>query len=293
MYLVSTNKLKTKTNMSSLLPNCDLVAIYTMIDDAIINHSKPKIGRPSVLSDSEIITILVYNTLVLRQKSLKDILNFVKIYHYNDFPKLPRYSGFVEQAHRVIPLICEILSMTLVKAEINFTDSTMLEVCKLFRADNHKVAKDKAKFGKNHQGWHYGFKLHAAINYHGLFSSICFSGADMYDAQMLPRLIKKEMKIVVGDSHYGASVMRRHIWEKFGTIIIAPPHYKQKNKIATDWQNVLLSARSKIESVFDILKEHLHLVTSFPRSVKGYFLHYLRIILAYQFILLFKYAKVS
>lgn len=280
--------------MSGFLCQCDLVTLYTIIDDAvkeINNGSSAKVGRPSVLTDSELIAILVYNTLFLRQKNLKDILIFIDKYHNYDFPRLPKYTAFIEHIHRVLPLMFTVLSFSLARSEINFADSTMLEVCKLARADNHKVAKNIAKFGKNHQGWHYGFKLHASIDSKGLFSSFCFSGAEMYDAQMLPVLLKEYMKIIVGDSHYGASVMRKIIWEKFHTIIITPPHWKQKTKIATLWQNALLNMRSKIESVFDILKEHLHLVTSFPRSIKGYFVHYARVLLSYQFSILLKYAK--
>ena len=266
------------------MSNCDLVAIYCAIDDAICSlNILPKVGRPPALSDSEMMTILVYNTLLLRQKNLKDIWRFIGHYHSDEFPRLPSYQAFVDHAHRLIPLLAQVLSQTFVSSNISFGDSTMLPVCKLKRVDNHKVAKDIAKFGKNHQGWHYGFKLHAAITGKGLLSKVCFTGADVYDAQMLPKLIIPGTKIFVGDSHYGASVMRKHIWKIFGTIIIAPPHWKQKSKIATLWQNTLLSARSKIESVFDILKEHFHLVSSFPRSVKGYFLHYLRVLLAYQF----------
>jgi hypothetical protein len=76
--------------------------------------------------------------------------------------------------------------------------------------------------------------------------------------------------------------MRERMWRRYGTIIIAPPHPKQKRKVSTPWQIDLLNVRSKIESVFDYLKEHLHLVTSFARSVNGYLLHYVRILLAYQ-----------
>lgn len=279
--------------MPSLLPDGDLVAIYCVIDDIINSFDKPRVGRPPALSDSEMMTILVYNTLLLRQKNLKDIWKFIDKYHLDDFPKLPSYQAFVDHTHRLIPLLANVLSLTFVRSRVNLGDSTMLPVCKPFRVDSHKVAKNIAKLGKNHQGWHYGFKLHTAINLNGLLSAICFSGAEVYDAQMLPKLVKDGVKVFVGDSHYGASVMRKNIWETFKTIIIAPPHYTQKTKIATLWQNTLLSARSKIESVFDILKEHFHLVSSFPRSVKGYFLHYLRVLLAYQFSLLFKSPNIS
>ena len=48
------------------------------------------------------------------------------------------------------------------------------------------------------------------------------------------------------------------------------------------WQDALLSFRSKIESVFDYLKNHLHLVISFPRSVNGYLLQYVLVLIGYQ-----------
>lgn len=147
---------------------------------------------------------------------------------------------------------------------IIFMDSTMIPVCKLKRADSHKVAKNVAHFGKNHQGWHYGFKLHVSISEKKTLTAIAFTPANMHDVQLMPALVNADTKIGIGDSHYGARVMGRILWEKYGTVFIAPPHFTQKRKVATPFQNKLLSDRSKIESVFDILKEHLHLVSSFP-----------------------------
>jgi len=68
----------------------------------------------------------------------------------------------------------------------------------------------------------------------------------------------------------------------YGTLVVSQPHFKQNKKLITDWQYALLRTRPKIESVFDYLKEHLNLVSSFPRSVAGYLLHYVRILLGYQ-----------
>ena len=238
-----------------------------------------------MLSESEMVTMLIWNTLVLHQKTLTDLYRQICIYHRQDFPKLPKYSGFVAQAHRLIPILEKVLSMLLQKKEaVRILDSTMLEVCKLKRAESHKVAKNIAQFGKNHQGWHYGFKLHASISCSGALCQIAFTPANMHDAQMMEKILNKNCTLAVGDSHYGAKVMRARIWEKYGTLIIAPPHFTQKRKIMNDWQEALLNIRSKIESVFDYLKNHLHLVSSFPRSVNGFLLHYLRILLGYQVI---------
>jgi hypothetical protein len=112
-------------------------------------------------------------------------------------------------------------------------DSTMLPVCKFKRADSHRVAQGIAQFGKNHQGWHYGFKLHAAITPDDRLGGVSFTPANTFDAQVIPKIINNKTKIALGDSHYGASVMRRKGWEQYGTVIIAPPHWKQKTKLAT------------------------------------------------------------
>jgi hypothetical protein len=144
------------------------------------------------------------------------------------------------------------------------------------------VARSVAKFGKNHQGWHYGFKLPASVDTKGRFCGLSLTPANVHDAQAMPNILNEYTKVAVGDGGYTARVMREHIREKYGTIIISPPHPKQNKKVITRWQHTLLRIRPKVETVFDYLKEHMHFVTSFPRSVKGYLFHYLRILLGYQ-----------
>jgi hypothetical protein len=103
---------------------------------------------------------------------------------------------------------------------------------------------------------------------------------------MLPELLRGHVHIAVGDTHYGGRVMRDFVYERFGTIVLATPHAKQKRGMMTRWQRQLLRRRTKIEAVYDALKEHLHLVSSFPRSICGYLLHYVRILLGYQILVL-------
>jgi len=257
--------------------------LYVWVDDLLPAKQSVK-GRPVLLSDSELITILIWNVLVMRQKTLKDIYKWIEMYHREEFPRLPKYQGFVVCCHRTIPLLLWFLEQLLAKqTAIRFMDSTMLEVCKMVRADSHKTCKNIAQFGKNHQGWHYGFKLHASIDGQGRFCGLALTPANINDAQMMPKILNEHTKIAVGDGGYTASVMREKIWRIYGTIIVSPPHFKQRRKLSNWWQIMLLKMRPRIESVFDYLKEHLHLVSSFPRSVKGYLFHYLRILLGYQF----------
>jgi len=260
-----------------------IVNLFCLVDDSISPREKPLGGRPQVMKDSELVTALLWNMLTVKSHTLRDRYEWLKLYHRNDFPKIPTYAVFVKHCHKVLPSLLFILSCILHdEASLRLADSTMLPVCKLQRADHHKVAKDVAAFGKNHQGWHYGFKLHATVTPSGALASVFFTPANMYDAQALPHILNEHAKLVVGDTLYGASVMRKKMWEHYGTVIISPPFPKQNKKIATMWQNALLSFRSKIESVFDYLKNHLHMVTSFPRSVNGYLLQYVLVLIGYQ-----------
>lgn len=258
-----------------------IINLFVWIDDIL--PPVKTVGRPSRLSDSEVATILIWNTITMKQKTLRSIYDWIRIDYEDEFIDLPSYGNFIKHCHRLLPQLIEILNSILAaQSPIRIMDSTMLQVCKLVRADRHKVCKNIARFGKNHQGWHYGFKLHASVDLEGKLCAIHFTPANVHDAQAMPMILNKHTKLAVGDGGYTASVMKKIIWEKYGTLIVSPPHFKQNKKLMAPWQYKLLRIRPKIETVFDYLKEHLHLVSSFPRSVSGYLLHYIRILLGYQ-----------
>jgi hypothetical protein len=254
--------------------------LFVMVDE-IIGRQKGA-GRPGLVK-SELITILIWNALTEKQYLLKDTHNLIRRHYLSYFPKLPKYSAFVELCHRVLPEMIWVLKTLLSdKSPLRFLDSTMVPVCRLHRADNYKVAREMVGLGKNHQGFHFGFKLHGSVNEKGQLCAIALTSADCYDGHLSKKLTDKHTKIAVGDTHYGGRAQTQPLYEKNGTIFLAYPHQKQNKKLLAGWQKLLLDMRSKIECVWDYLKEHMRLVTSFPRSAKGYLVHYLPIILAYQ-----------
>lgn len=179
------------------LPIQDITSLFVVLDD-VLQKKEQKVGRPSALSDSEMLCILIWCTAVLRMKHLKSVYEFLHLYHLNDFPKLPDYSSFIRHCHRLMPLMWKLLEQSLdTQAAIRFADSTMLPVCKKIRANEH-------------------------------------------DAQQLPYLVN-----VVGDTTYGARVMKGHLWETKGVFILAPPHPSQRNKVLTFWQKNPLGGTSK------------------------------------------------
>ena len=243
-----------------------IVDVFVWIDDLVMQPKKR--GQQPTLKDSELLTILIWDGLTEPHKNLSAIYSWIRREYADCFPKLPAYQNFIAHCHRLLPTLVWLLQCVLASdAPLRFCDSTMLEVCRLVRADRHRVAKGVAQFGKNHQGWHYGFKLHAAVNLRGQLAALCFTPANEYDAQLLERLVNQATKVVVGDSHYAASPMRKRLW---------------KRSLMTDWQYLLQTMRQKVEATFGKLKERHFLVTSFPRSVEGYVVHYVRTLLGYQ-----------
>lgn len=262
-----------------------ILPLYVWVDDALASaiQTEKKLGRPSVLHNSEVVTILVFNLFTVQQQTLRQVYDWVKQYHESDFPSLPNYQNFVKHCHRVLPLLnrllCDLLEST---ATLRFMDSTMLEVCKLVRRRWHRVARGVVHTGYNWQGEHYGFKLHASIDNEGKLCAFVLTSANVHDSRAIPALVNQHTRVAVGDRGYRSAPLHRKVRKVFGTLILTPPHYKQTKQVMTASQRKLLRRRPKIETVFDYLKQHLHLQTSFPRSVQGYALHYVRVLLGYQ-----------
>lgn len=262
----------------------NIVDVFVWVDDAVASYpnNHPKPGVRAVLTDSEVATILLWDSLTEPHKTLRGVYDWITRDYRDCFPRLPRYQNFVAHTHRILSLLAWLLRATLSNASpLRFVDSTMLPVCRLIRADRHKVARGVATFGKNWQGWHYGFKLHASIDHCGRLAAVWFTGANEADVLQLKHLVNTTTNIVVGDGSYTAKVTRRHLWRDYRCAVISPPRPKQTWTMAS-WQHKLLQLRPKIEAVFGKLKEHYFLVSSFPRSVQGYALHYVRTLLGYQ-----------
>ena len=266
-----------------LLRSHHITKLVAVVDSFLPRAAaNPKGGRPLILHPNEAIALLLFSSFVTPQRTMKGVYNWAQTYYYRRF-RLCSYPSFVRKCHQALPDMCFMLDQLLVKdAPLRFMDSTMLHVCKLVRANRHRVAKGAAAFGRNWQGWHYGFKLHAAVNPARQLAAVYFTAANEHDGKQIPHLVNDATVIAVGDGTYNASVMRRKMWSEHQAYILAPPHPKQNKKVMEQWQLLLLHKRAGVECTFDYLKEHLLLETSFPRSVQGYALHYIRVLLAYQ-----------
>jgi len=174
--------LKPKIHAMDVLDAEHITNLFALVDEIFPKVAKPLGDRPQVLSDAELVSALIWNALSVHQHTLKDTWRWLKRDQKRNFPRVPGYKGFAAHCHRSLPLLAGLLQGLLAgKEPLRFVDSTMLPVCKLARTDRHKVAKGVAAFGKSHQGWHYGFKLHAVVSADGKLAAAFFTPANESD----------------------------------------------------------------------------------------------------------------
>jgi len=83
--------------MASLAKN-HITDLFCLVDELLPKENK-NIGRSLVLSDTEIVTILIWHSLIQGDKTLKEIFENLNTYHLDDFPKLGSYKSFVRRSH--------------------------------------------------------------------------------------------------------------------------------------------------------------------------------------------------
>lgn len=118
----------------SALQKHHIVDLFVWIDDLL--PKEVKCGAKPVLSDGELLTILIWDGLNEPHKNLSALYSWIERDYADYFPRLPKYQNFVAHVHRLLPQMVWLLQLTLASgAALRFADSTMLPVCKPVRAD--------------------------------------------------------------------------------------------------------------------------------------------------------------
>lgn len=266
--------------------NFDLVKSYCIIDDffSCITVKKTNNGRPSMLSISEMVTICIIGQ-VYEISCLLRLYELVKDCFSKDF-RLPSYKNFVCGMNSVSKSLLLFISTVVstrntTKGDICFVDGTKIEVCKIYREKRHKTMKKLATKSKSTIGWWYGLKLHVICDRKGNILKLKITTATTGEREVLSSFLDElHDSIIVGDAGYVSSELDLKASENHNILLTA----KRKNMktISTLWQNKAMNMRSRIETVFDVLKERYGLVTSLPRSITGYLAHYIRCLFGYM-----------
>jgi hypothetical protein len=286
MFQIMNNQNNQLKNICISRKNFDLVKTFCIVDDffSCISISKGKGGRPSILSVSEMVTICLLGQ-VYEIPCIKRLYELVRDCFASEF-NLPCYKSFVVGMNSVsrylLLFINSLLSLrNTTCGDVCFIDGTKIEVCKIYREKRHRTMKKLATKSKSTTGWWYGLKLHTICDRNGNLMKLRITTATVGEREVLSSFMDElHDSIIVGDAGYVSSELDTKANKNNNILLTA----KRKNMktMAEDWQNKAMNMRSRIETVFDVLKERYNLVTSLPRSINGYLAHYIRCLFSYM-----------
>ena len=270
----------------------DLTELYVEIDDfcrkfvaslteSLIGNEKMITVDTRGLSLSEVLTILVYYHF--------SKINCIKHYYLiklasgfkKDFPHMPSYNRFVERIPEVAVLAVVYLQYRQAKFEgAGYIDATPLRVSHNKRTGSHKVFKLTAKLGKSSMGWFYGFKLHVICDFGGNIVKCKITNGAANDLKIGAKMMKDLKGKIYADKGYIGKKEFLNLLDQ-GLILITGIKKNMKNRLLEMWDKILLKKRSLIESVYNILKNVLHLEHSRHRSIINGGIYYITTLIAY------------
>ncbi len=220
----------------------------------LIEEKKVKRNRPSRLSVSEIMTILIH----FHQSKYRDFKSYYQFHvcqHLrSEFPDLLSYQRFVALIPGVFAPLCAYLQSQQVTSQgIAFIDSTPIIVCQPKRIHGHKVFKGLAEIGKTTKGWFYGFKLHIICNHRGELVSCRITPGNVDDRSPVPGMTADLFGKLFGDKGYISKELFDALFNR-GLQLVTGIRGNMKNKLMPLFDKIVLRKRSMIESLNNQIK---------------------------------------
>lgn len=273
----------------------ELVSLFYMVDEfckefepkwhaSLIMSGEAKRIKPSSLSLSEILTILIYFHQSNHKTFKGYYTDYVSVYLRTDFPRLVSYGRFVELMSAVaIPMHTLLLHLLGIPTLANFIDSTKVVVCDNHRIRRNKVFRGLAARGKSSMGWFYGFKLHLVVNERGEITSFMLTPGNVADnnPKLGSKLCAKLSGKLYGDRGYISKDLFEKLWEQ-DVHLITGIKKNMKNRLLPLWDKLMLRKRNLIETINDQLKNSNQIEHTRHRSPKNFLVNLLAGLTAYQ-----------
>ena len=209
--------------------------------------------RKPMMSNSEIITIMVlFHTKGYR--NMKHFyLNYIQKHMTVEFPNTVSYNRFTELMQSVtLPMTIFLKTCCLGECTgISFIDSTPLRVCKNKRIKRNKVFKDIATVGKSTMGYFFGFKLHLIVNEKGEILNFVITQGNVDDREPLKNenFIKKLKGKIYGDKGYISSELTKVLFVD-GLHLITSIRNNMKNCLMNQSTSMLVISMRINKTIF-------------------------------------------
>lgn len=250
------------------------------------DSSVKKRKRKCKLSDSEVISIMVFFHLKGYRCLKHFYIHYVQKHMQSEFPETVSYNRFVElQSKSILPMVVFLQTCCLGKCSgISFLDSTVIKACHYKREKQNKVFKGIAAKGRGTMGWFFGFKLHIIINERGEIIDFLITQGNVDDRQ--PLKDKTFHNKVFGKIFADRGYIGKDLFEKLfvdGIHLVTKIKKNMKNALMHIYDKILLRKRAVVESVNDILKNQCQIEHTRHRSFDNFITNLISGLIAYAF----------
>src|SRR5947209_7673729 len=263
-----------------------LTTIFTIVDDtmkgsAMIQQALERPGPAPRLSDSELVTIALYQELIgepredhffrLHQASLRTF-----------FPGLNERSRYNRRKRDLWSVILAVrISLQVVLDALELEETAVIDSAPV-PCVGYKRAKDASDFvGTADYGVcsskalkYFGLKLHSVVSLTGVVMGFVLSGASHYDNQPVVELLDSfadHLKHLLGDGAYNDAALQTFLEQYRALELLAPAKVNQPPIRSKQAQQQLNRLRLICETVNAQLQEQLHLSKHYAKSTWGLF----------------------
>ncbi len=261
-----------------------LTTIFTIVDDtmkgsAVIQHALNRPGPAPRLSDSELVTIALYQELIgepredhffrLHQASLQTF-----------FPGLNERSRYNRRKRDLWSVILAVrVSLQIVLDALQLEETAAIDSAPV-PCVGYKRAKQTSDFvGTADYGVcsskamkYFGCKFHSVVSLTGIIMGFLLTPASRYDNQPVVELLDSfshHLKRLLGDGAYNDVALESYLDQYRSLELLAPSKVNQPPQRSKPAQRQLNRLRLICETVNAQLQEQLHLSKHYAQSVPG------------------------
>lgn len=260
-----------------------LTTIYTIVDDTMkasptIQRALQRPGRQPRLSDSEVVTLALYQELIGEPR--ED--HFFRLHQdslFSFFPGLNERSRYNRRKRDLWSVILAIRMALLIALGANEADTGVIDSvptpCVGYKRD--KLATDFA--GQSHYGVcsskamkYFGVKLHNLVTLTGVILDFMLTSAAPHDSQAVMEFLEAhqdKLIEVIGDKAYNGELLQTMAREELGVVLTAPQKANQPKRGTEEERACYARWRLVAERANSQLQEQFHLSKHYAKSRWG------------------------
>jgi hypothetical protein len=256
-----------------------LVSLYVLVDDwrkLYRSSERPKIGRPALLTDSEVITLAILAQWP-RFRSERDFWRFASSHLRSYFPNLCSQSQFNRRIRALEP---EMRALQLAfarelaepSAVYRVVDTTLVPAMVRVRASRKGLFCGQASFGRSASKteWVYGFKVALVVDPEGVVSAFGLAPAASDERPIGEALIAEDLlDAYLADKGFTGIEWERRWMEVYGALVAATPKNDSRRAWSKADRRWASGKRQIIEGVIGQLKDFFGLERHRAKTLGG------------------------